>query len=203
MCPGGRVVNAASEQGRLVCNGMSYQARDLENANAAVLVGIDERDYGVGVLAGLDYQRRLEETAFYLGGGDYAMPVECFGDFKAGQTIDFQNGQVKSSLECRTRPADLRTLFSDDINQALIEGITAFGRKIKGFDQADALLTGVESRSSSPVRILRDEDFVSLHCRGLYPCGEGAGYAGGIMSATMDGIKTAEKVIAASLGRLK
>lgn len=203
MCPGGRVVNAASEQGRLVCNGMSYQARDLENANAAVLVGIDEQDYGAGVLAGLDYQRRLEETAFYLGGGDYAMPVECFGDFKAGQTKDFHTGQVKSSLECRTRPADLRTLFSPDINQALIEGITAFGRKIKGFDQADALLTGVESRSSSPVRILRDEDFVSLHCRGLYPCGEGAGYAGGIMSAAMDGIKTAEKVIAASLGCLK
>ena len=197
MCPGGRVVNAASEEGRLVCNGMSYQARDLENANSAILVGIDERDYGAGVLAGLEYQRRLEDVAFRLGGSDYAMPVETFGDFKAGETENFQTGVVISSLECRSRPADLRTLFSEDINQALVEGITAFGRKIKGFDQEEALLTGVESRSSSPVRILRGEDFVSLNCQGLYPCGEGAGYAGGIMSAAMDGIKTAEKVIAA------
>lgn len=201
MCPGGRVVNAASERGRLVCNGMSCQARDLENANSAILVGIDERDYGPGVLAGLDYQRQLEEAAFRLGGGDYAMPVETFGDFKAGRTENFQIGRVKSSLECRSCPADLRTLFSAEINQALVEGITAFGRKIKGFDQDDALLTGVEARSSSPVWILRDEDFVSPGCRGLYPCGEGAGYAGGIMSASMDGIKTAEKVIEAYMRR--
>ncbi len=201
MCPGGRVVNSASEKGRLVCNGMSYQARDLENANSAILVGIDERDYGEGVLAGMEYQRKLEEKAFYLGGGDYAMPIESFGDFKNGGTKDFRLGEVNSSLESRARPADLRSLFSEEINEALIEGMVAFGRKIEGFDDEDALLTGVESRSSSPVRILRGEDFVSVNCKGLYPCGEGAGYAGGIMSAALDGIKTAEKVVEHLLGK--
>lgn len=197
MCPGGRVVNSASEKGRLVCNGMSYQARDLENANSAILVGVDQRDYGTGVLAGMEYQRRLEEKAFALGGKTYAMPIESFGDYRRGQREIFrQNGQVRSSLECPVKYADLSGLFSPEINEAIIEGIQAFGQKMEGFDQDQALLTGVESRSSSPVRIVRGDDFQSLNCQGLYPCGEGAGYAGGIMSAALDGIKTGEKVIA-------
>lgn len=196
MCPGGRVVNSASEKGRLVCNGMSYQARDLENANSAILVGIDEKDYGEGILAGMEYQRRLEERAFVLGGGNYAMPVERYGDFKAGKTVDLcLSREINSSLESAYQPADLCSLFSEDMNQAIVEAMTVFGQRIKGFDNPEALLTGVESRSSSPVRINRQEDFVSVNCIGLYPCGEGAGYAGGIMSAAIDGIKVAEKLI--------
>lgn len=196
MCPGGRVVNSASEKGRLVCNGMSYEARDLDNANSAILIGIDERDYGEGILAGLEYQRKLEEKAFRLGGGDYAMPVETYGDFKKSCSADFQPSKsIVSSLECKTRYADLRQLFSEDMNIALIEAMQDFGKRIQGFDDDQALLTGVESRSSSPVRILRGEDYQSLNCKGLYPCGEGAGYAGGIMSAALDGIKVAEKIV--------
>lgn len=200
MCPGGRVVNSASEKGRIVCNGMSYQARDLENANSAILVGIDEKDYGTGVLAGMEYQRRLEEKAFALAGSNYAMPIETFGDFKAARTDHFNvSKDINSSLECAYQPANLRSLFSEDVNRALVEAIDVFGNRIKGFDSPEALLTGVESRSSSPVRILRQEDGVSVNCIGLYPCGEGAGYAGGIMSAAIDGIKTAEKI----LGKIK
>ncbi|RRD93930.1 hypothetical protein EII17_10395 [Clostridiales bacterium COT073_COT-073] len=196
MCPGGRVVNSASEKGRLVCNGMSYEARDLDNANSAILIGIDEKDYGAGILAGMEYQRQLEEKAFCLGGSNYAMPVERYGDFKSGCKAGFRPSKgIESSLECKISYANLRSLFTEDMNQALVEAMQNFGRKIKGFDDEEALLTGVESRSSSPVRILRDGDYQSLNCQGLYPCGEGAGYAGGIMSAALDGIKVAEKII--------
>lgn len=201
MCPGGRVVNSASEPQRLVCNGMSYEARDLENSNSAILIGIDERDYGQGILAGLHYQRELEEKAFVLGGGTYAMPVECYGDFKDAKQKDFKESSViRSSLECDYRYANLRSLFSGEIAEAFCEAMEAFGKKIEGFAHPEVLLTGVESRSSSPVRIVRNEEYHSQNCKGLYPCGEGAGYAGGIMSAAIDGIKVAEKVINSMIG---
>lgn len=194
MCPGGRVVNSSSEEGGYVCNGMSYQARDLENANSAILVGVDEKDYGQGVLAGMEYQRKLEQAAFNLGQG--AMPIETFGDFCKAEKEKFQkNGAVTSSLEFPAVFADLRSLFSEEIQSAFIEGMEAFEKKIRGFASDDTLLTGIESRSSSPVRIVREADMQSPSCRGLYPTGEGAGYAGGIMSAAIDGIKAAEQII--------
>lgn len=196
MCPGGRVVNSASEYEMLVCNGMSYQARDLENSNSAILIGVDERDYGEGILAGMNYQRKLEKKAFELGGSDYSMPIESFGDFKSAKTQDLKpSSTLKSSLLSSTKLADLTTLFSQDMNEAFLEAMNYFGSKIKGFDDDEIILTAVESRSSSPVRITRNADFISISHKGLYPCGEGAGYAGGIMSAALDGIKTAEKII--------
>lgn len=241
MCPGGRVVNSASEPERLVCNGMSYQARDLENANSAILIGIDENDYGHGVLDGMRYQRDIEEAAFWLGGGDYSMPIQRLGDFKRAHNLkqrELQDQQtarnqqtqrdqhetftyqtthnayqtihnneksqdseaqahdiIKSSLECKTKYANLQSILPNDMNEAFIEAMQYFGTKIKGFDDDGVLLTAIESRSSSPVRIVRGEDFQSISHKGLFPCGEGAGYAGGIMSAALDGIKTAEKII--------
>ena len=194
MCPGGVVVPAASEIGRLVVNGMSYSKRDLENSNSAVLVNVFPEDFdGEDVMAGVEFQRRLEEKAFELGGSDYKAPIQLFGDYLQNR-VSTKLGKVKPSYFRGYRFADLNLLFPEFINSALKEGILAMDKKIKGFGNYDAVLSGVESRSSSPVKIPRNEEFFA-NIEGIIPCGEGAGYAGGIMSAAVDGIKCAEMVI--------
>ena len=194
MCPGGVVVPAASEEGRLVVNGMSYSKRNLENANSAILVNVYPDDFGEGgVLAGIEFQRKLEEKAFELGGSDYKAPVQLFGDFVKNIKTK-KLGKVKPSYAKGYKFANLNECFPDYINISLKEGIQLMDRKIKGFADYDAVLSAVESRSSSPVKIPRNEKFFS-NIDGIIPCGEGAGYAGGIMSAAVDGIKCAEAVI--------
>ena len=194
MCPGGVVVPAASEEGRLVVNGMSYSKRNLENANSAILVNVYPDDFGEGgVLAGVEFQRKLEEKAFELGGSDYKAPVQLFGDFVKNIKSE-KLGKVKPSYAKGYKFANLNECFPDYINISLKEGIQLMDRKIKGFADYDAVLSAVESRSSSPVKIPRNEKFFS-NIDGIIPCGEGAGYAGGIMSAAVDGIKCAEAVI--------
>jgi uncharacterized FAD-dependent dehydrogenase len=193
MCPVGTVVAAASEAGRVVTNGMSQYSRDERNANAGIVVGITPADYPGGPLAGIEFQRRWEERAFELGGGAYDAPGQLVGDFLAGRpSRDF--GAVLPSYRPGVRLGDLSTSLPDYAIAAIREALPAFDRKIKGFAMHDAVLTGVETRTSSPVRIARDESFQSLNTEGLYPAGEGAGYAGGILSAAVDGIKVAEAV---------
>ena len=194
MCPGGTVVAATSEPGRVVTNGMSQYSRDERNANAAIVVGIDpERDYPGGPLAGIDLQRRLESRAFELGGGDYSAPGQLIGDFLAGRpSTDF--GRVLPSYKPGVKLGDLGQALPDFAIAAIREALPAFDKKIKGFAMHDALLTGVETRTSSPLRMERGDDGQSLNTPGLYPAGEGAGYAGGILSAAIDGIRAAEAV---------
>ena len=199
MCPGGTVVAAASEPNSVVVNGMSNYARDEVNGNSALLVTVTPEDYAsyrptMGVLSGVGLQRELEHLAFRLGGSDYSAPIQCVGDFIARRD-SVSLGEVQPSFTGRTKFANLWDLLPDYMAASLSEGIQAFGHKIEGFDRPDAVLTGIESRSSSPVRIERDESFQS-NLRGLYPMGEGAGYAGGIMSAAMDGMKAAEAYMA-------
>ncbi|MBN2739231.1 MAG: hypothetical protein JXR70_19790 [Spirochaetales bacterium] len=191
MCPGGYVVNAASEKNMCVTNGMSYFDRSGLNANAAILVNVYPEDYDKGhIMDGIEFQRDLERRAFLIGGSDYSLPVQRLEDFLHGQeTRAF--GKISAAAKGRLHFADLNTLFPGFIAQGIKDGIQAFDKKLKGFAKGDALLTGVESRSSSPLRISRDDDYQSS-LRGLFPCGEGAGYAGGIMSAALDGIKAAE-----------
>ena len=199
MCPGGYVVNASSEEKRLAVNGMSYRARDSKNANSAVIVTVTPEDFADpdDPLSGLEFQRRLEEKAWLSGNG--AIPQQRFGDFeKSVRNIQTNPADGTSGFEScakgKTSRADLSCIFPPEINEAFIEGMHMFGKKLVGFDRADAILSGVESRTSSPVRILREDSFESRIC-GLYPCGEGAGYAGGITSAAMDGLKTAEALM--------
>lgn len=192
MCPGGYVVNASSENGRLAVNGMSNFDRNGENANSAVIVTVTPEDFpAAGPLGGVAFQRRLEEQAFLLGGGK--IPVQLYGDFKAQRTSRAY-GDVGPGFCGATEFADLRELMPEELNRSFIEGMEQFGRKIRGFDRPDAVLAGIESRTSSPVRIVRGENLES-NIKGLFPCGEGAGYAGGITSAAMDGIKVAEELI--------
>ncbi len=190
MCPGGYVVNASSEEGRLAVNGMSDHDRDGCNANAAVVAAVGPEDFGGGILAGMEFQRQLEEAAYREGRG--AVPVQTFTDFRRNVSSTGP-GDILPQIRGRYAWANVRRIFPDGIAQALTEGILSFDRKIPGYARDDAVLSGVESRTSSPVRILRDETLQS-RIRGLYPCGEGAGYAGGIMSAAMDGLKVAEAV---------
>ncbi len=194
MCPGGTVVSAASEPGRVVTNGMSQYSRNERNANSAIVVGITPADYPGHPLAGIALQRRLEETAFALGGGNYDAPGQLMGDFVKGRaSTDF--GSVIASLTPAVHLTDLATSLPDYAIVALREAFPAFDKQIKGYYKEDALLTGVETRTSSPIRIKRnDDDLQSLNTRGLFPAGEGAGYAGGILSAAVDGIKVAEAV---------
>ena len=192
MCPGGYVVNASSEQNRLAVNGMSYHARDGKNANSAVIVTVSPEDYGgEGPLAGMAFQRTLEENAWKAGNG--RIPVQLFGDFISGK-ISEKLGDVEPQMKGSWTFADVRGIFPQELACAIEKGIQAFDRKIPGYARKDAVLSGVESRTSSPVRIPRDENLESK-VRGLYPCGEGAGYAGGITSAAMDGIRTAEIIV--------
>lgn len=200
MCPGGTVVAATSEAGRVVTNGMSQYSRNERNANAGIVVGISpEQDFPGGPLAGLELQERIESTAFELGGHDYCAPGQLVGDFvkqKASTTL----GEVEPSYKPGVKLGDLATSLPAYAIEAIREALPAFGRQIRGFDKHDAVLTGVETRTSSPIRITRNNDTLqSLNTRGLYPAGEGAGYAGGILSAGVDGIKVAEALALAML----
>ena len=213
MCPGGYVVNASSEKGMLAVNGMSYSKRDGRNANSAIIITVDPKDFGSDhVLSGVEFQRRLEKKAYELADGK--IPVEYYGDFKAavtGQGIktsvakneDVPDGAVlDEGLYKEFTPqmkgsyafSNVHEILPEDLNEAFVEGIENFGRIIKGYNDGRALVSGVESRTSSPVRIVRNDTGQSPNVKGLFPCGEGAGYAGGIMSAAMDGIRTAELV---------
>ena len=194
MCPGGQVFAAASEAGGVVTNGMSFSARDGENANSALLVGVKPEDFpGEGVLAGMYWQREIEQLAFRLVGGTYAAPSQLVEDFLAGRKSTGP-GSVQPSYRPGVVWTDLQFLLPDIICDTLRTAIPELGKKLAGFDAPDAVLTGPETRSSSPVRILRGADFSSVFS-GLYPCGEGAGYAGGITSAAVDGMRCAEAVI--------
>ena len=192
MCPGGTVVAATSEPGRVVTNGMSQYSRNERNANAGIVVGITPEDYpGSGPLAGIALQRELESRAFELGGGTYEAPGQLVGDFLQGKPST-KLGSVEPSYKPGVRLGDLSTALPDYAIAAIREAIPAFDRQIRGFNLYDAVLTGVETRTSSPLRITRGDDLQSLNVKGLYPAGEGAGYAGGILSAGVDGIKVAE-----------
>jgi uncharacterized protein len=199
MCPGGTVVAATSEPGRVVTNGMSQYSRAERNANAGIVVGITPADYPGGMLAGIAFQRHWEEQAFKAGGGTYAAPGQRVEDFLAGRPSKTL-GSVVPSYKPGVTPADLSTCLPDYAIAAIREAIPAFEKQIKGFGLGDAVLTGVETRTSAPIRITRDETWQSLNTKGLYPAGEGAGYAGGILSAGVDGIRVAEAVALSIVG---
>ncbi|MEQ1662184.1 MAG: NAD(P)/FAD-dependent oxidoreductase [Thiobacillus sp.] len=200
MCPGGTVVAATSEENRVVTNGMSQYSRNERNANAGIVVGITPADFPeAGVLGGIALQRQLESRAFELGGGNYDAPAQRVGDFLAGRAST-QLGSVEPSYKPGVHLTDLATALPDYAIEAIREAIPAFDKQIHGYAMADAVLTGVETRTSSPLRITRGDDFQSLNIKGLYPAGEGAGYAGGILSAGVDGIKVAEAVARDCLG---
>ena len=200
MCPGGTVVAATSEPGRVVTNGMSQYSRNERNANSGFVVGIDpERDYPGHPLAGIEFQRKWESLAYVAGGSTYAAPAQKVGDFLAGRpSTDL--GEVAPSYKPGVTMTDLSACLPAFAVEAMREALPVFGRQIAGYDHPDVLLTGVETRTSSPVRITRGRDFQSLNTAGLFPAGEGAGYAGGILSAAVDGIKVAEAVAAAYAG---
>jgi uncharacterized protein len=193
MCPGGTVVAATSEFGRVVTNGMSQYSRNERNANAGIVVGITPADYPGHPLAGIAFQRHWEECAFEAGGRTYAAPAQRVGDFLAGRPSTVL-GEVIPSYRPGVNPTDLARCLPDYAVAAIREALPAFDRQIKGFASDDAVMTGVETRTSSPIRIRRDDSFQSLNTKGLYPAGEGAGYAGGILSASVDGIRVAEAV---------
>ena len=194
MCPGGTVVAAASEPGRIVTNGMSQYSRAEHNANAAIVVGVSPSDYSEHPLAGIEFQRRIETRAFELGGSNYDAPGQLVGDFLAGRPSTVF-GSVIPSYKPGVKPCDLSSALPDYAIEAMREALPAFEHKIPGYAMHDALLTGVETRTSSPIRIRRhDDDLQSVNVRGLYPAGEGAGYAGGILSSAVDGIRVAEAV---------
>lgn len=193
MCPGGYVVNASSEEGRIAVNGMSYSDRSSRNANSAIIVQVTPNDFGAeGPLAGVEFQRRLEEKAFMAGNGK--VPVQYYEDYvkdkESEETPDYQKPCIKGKYAY----TNLRGILPEECEKAFIEGMEHFDKVIPGFAAKDAILAGIESRTSSPVRIHRDENLQSPAIKGLYPCGEGAGYAGGITSAAMDGIYIAEKI---------
>lgn len=194
MCPGGTVVAATSEPERVVTNGMSQYSRNERNANAALVVGISPEDFpGNDPLAGVDFQQALESRAFVLGGRNYNAPAQRIGDFLAGRPST-SLGSVEPSYKPGVTPCDLSEALPDYAIEALREALPAFDRKLKGFAMDDAVLTGVETRTSSPIRIKRGPDYQSINVKGLFPAGEGAGYAGGILSAGVDGIEVAEAV---------
>ncbi|MCI8625532.1 MAG: FAD-dependent oxidoreductase [Lachnospiraceae bacterium] len=202
MCPGGYVVNASSEQGHLAINGMSNHARDGRNANSALVVTVTPEDFMTGnlptpelptALAGIDFQRKLEAAAYQLGAG--RIPVQLYGDFKENR-VSRGFGRIQPDSRGSVQLANLRNLLPSWMAESLFEGMEAFGRKLPGFADEEAVFSGIESRTSSPVRLLRQEKSLeSLSMQGVYPCGEGAGYAGGITSAAIDGIKVAEAII--------
>lgn len=195
MCPGGMVTGSSSEKGGVVTNGMSFYDRDLENANAAIVVSVTPEDFGgdEDPLAGIEFQRKFEEKAFELGGGNYHAPVQLLKDFVEKRTST-TFGDIYPTYRPGSTFANLWECLPDYVCQSLVEGICAFGNWLSGFDRPDAVLTGVETRTSSPLRIIRDDSMQS-NVKGIYPCGEGSGYAGGIMSAAIDGLKVAEQII--------
>lgn len=191
MCPGGYVINASSEPERIAVNGMSYSGRNGKNANSAIIVTVTPEDFGGGVLDGMEFQRKLENLAYQKGAGK--IPVQLFGDFRQNR-VSTGFGEVTPCIKGAYAFADLNEVLPKFLSDSLKEGITGFGQQIRGFDMEEAVLSGVETRTSSPVRILRNENMQSESVQGLYPCGEGAGYAGGITSAAVDGIKAAEQM---------
>ena len=190
MCPGGQVCAAASEDGGVVTNGMSYHARDGRNANAAVVVSVDGRDFDNDPVKAVAFQRQLEQAAYRAGGGGYLAPAETVGSFLAGRG-KLELGAVQPTYPRGVTPCDLGSLLPGELAADLRDGITAFGRKLRAYQAPDAVLTGLETRTSSPVRLLRGDNFQCTGLTGLYPCGEGAGYAGGIMTAAVDGVRCA------------
>ncbi len=204
MCPGGTVVAAASEQGRLVTNGMSQYSRKERNANAGIVVGVTPDDFPgdamTNPLAGIAFQRHWEEQAFLAGGSSWMAPAQLVGDFLA-QRPSTRLGAIVPSYKPGVTPTDLTLCLPEYATTAMREALGAFGRQIEGFSMDDAVMTGVETRTSSPVRMTRGDDFQSLNVRGLFPAGEGAGYAGGILSAAVDGIKIAEAVALSTTAR--
>ena len=190
MCPGGYVINSSSEKGLLAVNGMSNHARDTENANSALIVTVTPNDFGPNPLDGIEYQRKLEKKAYEINNGK--IPVQLYKDFKLNQkSTSF--GNVKPIFKGDYKLSNINEILPKYITESLIEGIEEFNKKIKGFSNDDAILAAIESRTSSPVRIVRDENYISIE--GVYPCGEGAGYAGGITSAAIDGIKISEAIM--------
>ena len=195
MCPGGVVVASSSGNEQVVTNGMSRYARNEMNSNAAVVVQVDSRDFAPGPLGGMRFQQELERAAFYAGGGDFTAPAERVGDFlKKASPKAF--GDVQPTYRPGVCKSDLYKCLPDFVAEGVRQGISAFGRRLKGFDMDDAVITAVESRTSSPVRITRGPDGCATRMQGLYPVGEGAGYAGGIVSAAVDGIQAAERIMA-------
>lgn len=194
MCPGGYVVGSSAKAGEMVVNGMSYFARDGENANAAVVVQVSPEDFGTGALDGMHFQQKLEEDAWRLGGGEGLAPAARVGDFLRGRKTSVFDG-VKPTFRPGVKGANLSDCLPDFVASGLREGLQVFGRQLKGYNREDAVLTAVESRTSAPLRILRDEGGQSISHKGVYPVGEGAGYAGGIVSAAIDGLRAAEHII--------
>ena len=193
MCPGGVVVPAASENGGVVTNGMSEYARDGENANAALVVSVSKDDFGTSPLSGMYFQRNIEKLAFDVGNRSYAAPITNVGTYLFG--LPYREGKVIPTYGCGTKISNVENIFPHFVNDMLKIGIRKFDTKLNGFASKDSIITAPETRTSSPVRILRNNDFMSISCDGLFPCGEGAGYAGGIMSAAVDGIKVAIAVM--------
>ena len=190
MCPGGYVVNASSEKGLLCINGMSNHKRDSGIANSAIIVTIDKNDYGENLFSGLEYQRELEKKAYSLGSSN--IPIQLLGDYLSNKESN-SFGTIKPMFKGNYQFANLNRLFSNSINKSLHEAFPYFDKKINGFNNPDTILAGIEARTSSPIRIIRDDNFMS-NIKGIYPCGEGAGYAGGITSASIDGIKVSEAI---------
>lgn len=197
MCPGGVVVNASSEEERLVVNGMSYHARDKENANSALVIQVgndDFKDFGSTPLNGMEFQRHYENLAFKLGGSNYYAPVQRISDFIKGEkskSVKNVNPEILPGYVLE----DLNKIFPKELNDGLKEAVMNFNNKIRGFCENDSIFTGIETRTSAPIRIIRNENYESINIKGVFPCGEGAGYAGGIMSAAVDGIKVSESLI--------
>ena len=189
MCPGGYIVNSSSEDNHLVINGMSYHDRDSGRANSAIVVTVNEKDYGESLFGGVEFQRNLERVAYKVGNGK--IPVQRLEDFNLNKTCQLNKSLPKTKGSYIA--SNLNEVLSKDICDSIKEGFVSFGKKIKGFDDSNTLLLGVETRTSSPIRIERDED-LEANIKGVYPCGEGCGYAGGITSAAIDGIKIAEKI---------
>lgn len=194
MCPGGRVIASSSDYGQVVVNGMSYHARDLENANSAILCTVTPEDFDDNPLSAMEFQEEIEHKAFELGGKNYFAPIQKVGDY-IRRKITKEIGKVEPSYEPGYVFARLDELYPEFIYESISEAIMQMGKKLKGFDMEDAILTGVETRTSSPIRIVRNDELESENTLGLYPCGEGAGYAGGIVSAAVDGIKVAKSIM--------
>jgi uncharacterized FAD-dependent dehydrogenase len=194
MCPGGQVVAAASEEGRVVTNGMSLYARDSGIANSALVVNVNPEDCGSSVLSGMEFQRHYEALAFKCGGKNYYAPVQTVGDFLQG-TTGSRKFLIEPSYQPGVTPADLRECLPEFVTNTLAKALPDFARRIHGFDHIGAVMTGVETRTSAPLRIMRSTEFMSVNAKGLYPIGEGAGYAGGIMSAALDGMNAAINII--------
>lgn len=193
MCPGGFVIPSSSSENTIVTNGMSKNARNGSNANSALVVSVDENDYGTAPLAGMYFQQQLEQKAFTLGGNDYKAPATTVKEF-LGNKNSININSVKPTYSLGVVGTNFNEIFPESIMKMLRLGLYNFDRKLNGFSADDGIITGVETRTSSPIRILRDENFNSINVKGLYPCGEGAGYAGGIMSAAVDGIKISQKI---------